>query len=103
MSGALIEVTLLHVVSLCLSIILLYLQLRLVVLRLSMFSLPFFLWFGASLSLLMLLGISKPKMSCILFNIMLEFDNISIGHAQGRYVQKIHLCLDVSIQTIAVL
>jgi hypothetical protein len=34
---------------------------------------------------------------------MLDFDGISIGHAQGQDVQKIHFCLDVSMQTIIVL
>jgi hypothetical protein len=41
-------------VFLHLSIVLLCLRLRLVVLRLSIFSLPFVLWVGATLSLLLL-------------------------------------------------
>jgi hypothetical protein len=38
-----------------------------------------------------------------MFKLMLYFDNISIGQAQGRDVHKLHFCLDVSMETIAVL
>ena len=34
---------------------------------------------------------------------MLDFDGISISHAQGQDVQKLHLCMDVSMQTTMVL
>jgi hypothetical protein len=54
MPGALMELTPLPSVFLCLPIVLLCLWLRLVVLRLSILSLSFVLWVGAAFSLLLL-------------------------------------------------
>jgi hypothetical protein len=53
MPGALMELTPLPSVFLCLPIVLLCLWLRLVVLRLSILSLSFVLWVGAAFSLLL--------------------------------------------------
>jgi hypothetical protein len=91
------EVTPLHGIFLRLPIVLIFLWIRLVFLRFSIFSLPFFLWVGDSLALLLLRGVPRPKFSHLLFKILLNFDNISIGRAQGQDIQKLHLCLDVSM------
>jgi hypothetical protein len=40
-----------------------------------------------------------PKFLCLLFKLMLDFDSISIGRAQGRDVQKLYFGLDVSMQS----
>jgi len=40
---------------------------------------------------------------CLLFEILLDFDDILIGHTQGRDVQKIHFGQDVSMKTTMIL
>jgi hypothetical protein len=77
--------------------IVLFLWLGIVVPRFTIFSLSFFLWVVASHSLLLLWGVPRPKLLCIFFKIMLNFDDISIGQAQGGDVQKINFFLDVSM------
>jgi hypothetical protein len=56
------EITPLPGIFLHLAIVLLCLWLGLVVLRFPIFDLSFFLWVGASLSLLLLLGVPRPKL-----------------------------------------
>ena len=97
MQAALMEVAPLPSIFLCLFSVLLCLQLGLVVLILSIFYLYFFLWVGAALSWLFLCGFPRPKLSRLLFEILLDFDGISIGHAQGRDVYKFHFGMDVSM------
>jgi hypothetical protein len=70
------EVAPLPGIFLCLSGVLLYLQLGLVVLMLSIFYLSFFLRVGAALSLLLLCGVPRPKLLCPLFELLLDFDGI---------------------------
>jgi hypothetical protein len=97
MLGALMELAPLPNVFIFLPIVLIFLQLRLVVLRLSIIALSFALWVGTAFSMLMLFGVRKPKLPRILFKLPLDFENISIGSAQGRDVHKIYLFLDVSM------
>jgi hypothetical protein len=103
MLGALMEVAPLPDIFLCISSVVLFFQLEMVVLRISIFYLSFFLWVGASLSFLFLCGVPRPKLSHLLFKLFLDFDDISVGHAQGRDVKKIHFGLDVSMYTIVIL
>jgi hypothetical protein len=77
------EVTPLPGIFLCLSGVLLCLQLGWVVLILSIFSLTFFMWVGATLSCLLLRGVTRPKLSRLLFEILLNFDDVLVGHAHG--------------------
>ena len=93
----LMEVAPLPGIFLCLSGVLLCLRLGLVVLILSIFALSFVLWVGAALSWLLLCGVPKPKLSRILFDLLLNFDGISVGRAQGWDVHKFHFSLDVSM------
>ena len=44
-----------------------------------------------------------PKLSHLFLELMLDFDGISIGCAQGRDVHKFHIGLDVYMQSTAVL
>jgi hypothetical protein len=77
------EVAPLPGIFLCLSSVLLCLWLGLVVLILSIFSLSFVLWVGAALSWLLFLEVPRPKLSHLLFELLLDFDGISVGRAQG--------------------
>ena len=77
------EVAPLPGIFLCLSGVLLCLCLGLVVLILSIFSMSFVLWVGAALSWVFLCGVPSPKLSCLLFELLLDFDSISVGCAQG--------------------
>jgi hypothetical protein len=70
-------------VLLCLSSVLLCLRSRLVVLRQSVFSLSFILWVGAAISWLLLSRVTRSKLSCLLFELLLDFDDILVGRAQG--------------------
>jgi hypothetical protein len=70
-------------IFLCLSGVLLCLWLVLVVLILPIFSLSSVRWVGATLSLLLLCGVPRPKLPCLLFELLLDFDGISVGRAQG--------------------
>jgi len=97
------EVAPLSSIYICLSIVLLYLWIRLVVLRFSIFSLIFVIQVRAALSLLLLWEIPRPKMPRLLFKILLDFDDISMGRSQGQDVQKYSLCQDVSMHTTVVL
>jgi len=103
MPGALMEVAPLTDIFLHLPIVLICLQLGIVFLRFPIFSLSFFLRVGATLALLLLWGVYRPKLSRLLFKLMLDFDGISIGRAQGRNVQKLHFGLDLSMQTTMIL
>ena len=91
MPRSLMEVTSLSAVFLCLSSVLLCLQLGLVVLILSIFAMSFVFWVGAALSWLLLWGVPRPKLSCLLFELLLDFDDISVGCAQGWDVQKFYI------------
>jgi hypothetical protein len=62
-----------------------------------------FLCFGAALSFILLYRVPRPKLSRPLFEILLDFDDISIGRAQGRDVHKFHFGLDVSMQSTKIL
>jgi hypothetical protein len=44
-----------------------------------------------------------PELPCLLFKILLNFDDISVGRAQGQDVQKFHFRLDVSMQRTMIL
>ena len=90
-------------VFLCLPIVLLDFILRLAFLRLSILYMSFFLGVGVSFTILLLWGVPRHKIPHLLFKILLDFENISIGYAQGRDVQKIHLCLDVYMYTATTL
>jgi hypothetical protein len=103
MLGALMEVTPLPGIFLCLSGVLVFLQPGLVVLRLSVFALSFIPQVGVALSWILLWGVPRPKLLLLLFELLLDFDSILVGHAQGWYVQKIHFGLDVSMQTVTIL
>jgi hypothetical protein len=76
------EVAPLPVIFLFLSSVLLCLWLGLVFLMLSIFSLSFFLRVGAALSFFLFCGVHRPKFLCLLFELMLDFDSISIGCTQ---------------------
>ena len=103
MSGALMEVAPLLGIFLCLFGVLIWLRLGLVVLILSIFSPSFVLWVGATLSWLFLWGVLRPKLPRLLFELLLNFDDVSVGRAQGWDVQKFHFGLDVSMQSTTVL
>ena len=101
--GSLMELTPLPNVFLCLLIVLLCLRIRMVFLILSILSLCFVLRVGATFSLLLLWGVHRPKLSRLLFKLLLDFNSILIGCAQGWDVQKLHFILHVSIQTTTIL
>jgi hypothetical protein len=77
------EVTPLPGIFICLSGVLLFLWLVLVVLILSIFALSFILWVGAAIFRLLLLGVPRSKFPRLLFELLLDFDGISVGAAQG--------------------
>jgi hypothetical protein len=77
------EVAPLSSIFLCLSGVLLCLRLGMVVLILSIFALFFVLWVGATLSWLLLCGAPRPKLSRLLFELLLDFDGILVGRTQG--------------------
>jgi hypothetical protein len=77
------EVAPLPDVFLCLSNVLVCLQLGLVVLILSIFSLSFVLWVGVALSWFSLCGVPRTKLSRLLFELLLDFEDILVGHVQG--------------------
>jgi hypothetical protein len=68
-------------IFLCLSCVLIFLWLGLVFLILSIFSISFVMWVGASLSWLFLCGVPKPKFPRLLFDLLLDFDSILLGRA----------------------
>jgi hypothetical protein len=53
--------------------------------------------------LVLLWGVTKPKFPHLLFELLLDFDDISVGRAQGRDVQKFHFGLDVSMKSTMIL
>ena len=81
MPRALREVAPLPGIFLCLFGVLLCLRLILVVLILSIFSLTFVWWVEATLSWLLLCGVPRPKLLRLLFELLLDFDGISVGRA----------------------
>jgi hypothetical protein len=83
MPGDFIEFAPLLDIFLCLSGVLLFLHPRMVLLRLSIFDMSFVLRVGASLSWIFLCGVPRPKLSRLLFEILLDFDGILVGHTQG--------------------
>ena len=97
------EVAPLPCVFLCLSSVLICLRLGPVVLILSIFALSFFRWVGATLSWILLWGVPRPKLSRLLFELLLNFDGVSVGCAQGWDVQKFHFSQDVSMQSTMIL
>jgi hypothetical protein len=103
MPRALMEVAPLLGIFLCIFGVLIFLWLGLVVLILTIFSLSFVLWVGAAPSWLLICGVTRPKLSCLLFELLLDFDGMSVGRAQRQDVQKFHFGPDVSIQSTAIL
>jgi hypothetical protein len=90
-------------VFICLPIFLICFWFRMVFLRFSILDLPFFLQVGETFSLFLLCGVCRPKLSRLLFKLLLDFYSIFIGHTQGRNFLKLHFILDVSMQTFVVL
>jgi hypothetical protein len=97
------EVAPLPDIFLCLSSVLICLRFEMVVLMLSIFSLSFFLWVGASLSCIFLRGVPRPKLRPLLFELLLNFHDISIGRTQGQDDHKFHFSVDVSMQITMIL
>jgi len=64
---------------------------------------PLFCWLGPAFPGFFLWGVPSPIFSRILFELLLDFDGISVGRTQGWDVQKLHFDLDVSMQTVAIL
>jgi len=89
-------------VLLQLFITLLVLRLGLVVVRVAIFSLSLVLWVGVTFTLLWMWGVYRPKLSPLMLKFMLDLENISISRTQWCDVQKILLCLNVSMRTTAV-
>jgi hypothetical protein len=77
------EVTPFPGIFLCLSSVLICLWLGLIVLMLCIFSLSFVFRVGDALSLFLLLEVPMPKFPHLLFELLLDFDDMSIGYAQG--------------------
>ena len=97
------EVAPLPAILLCLSSVLLCLWLGLVFLILSIFSLSFVRWVGDTLSYILLCGVPRPKLPRLLFEILLNFDGISVACTQGRDIQKLHFGMDVSMNSTAII
>jgi hypothetical protein len=97
------EVAPLPGIFLYLSGVLFCLRPRLVVSRLYIFAMSFVLWVGAALSWILLWGVPRPKFSRLLFELLLDFDSISVGCTQGWDVQKLHFILYVYMNATAIL
>ena len=80
-SGALMELTPLSCVLLCLRGVVIFLQLRRVIMGRLVLALSFALRFGGAFPLLQ---VHRSKVSLLLFKFMLDLDNVSIGNSKSR-------------------
>ena len=85
MSGTLVELTPLPYLLLQLRGGVIFLRLRHVVLGHPALALSFRLW------------ICRSEVSLLLFELLLDFDSISVRRAERGDVQELHLFLDVSV------
>ena len=100
MSGALIELTPLSRVLLWLCGVVLRLWLLQVVLSRHALALSFVLLFGRTFPLLL---IRRSKVSLLLFGFLLNLGSIPVCRTKRGDVEELHLLLNVSVQTAAIL